>query len=142
MGLIPTRGSLAQCEKITASSFCRSPHNNQPADINFPQLPAPAPATHSSPLNTLLAAVDCISLCCRRRLPVVMFRLHLAESISEAVRLVEQGHIRVGPDVVTDPAFLVTRAMEDFVTWVDSSKRKAKIQAYEGQTDDYELLGN
>ena len=72
----------------------------------------------------------------------MMFRLHLAESISEAVRLVEQGHIRVGPDVVSDPAFLVTRAMEDFVTWVDSSKRKAKIQAYEGQTDDYELLGN
>ena len=27
MGLIPTRGSLAQCEKITASSFCRSAHS-------------------------------------------------------------------------------------------------------------------
>ena len=100
MGLIPTRGSLSACEKVTASSFCR------------------------------------------RRLPVVLFRLHLAESISEAVRRVEQGHVRVGPETVTDPAFLVTRTMEDFVTWTEGSKIKAKISSYQGQRDDYHLQGN
>ena len=31
---------------------------------------------------------------------------------------------------VTDPAFLVTRSMEDFVTWVDTSKIKRKVQRY------------
>lgn len=33
----------------------------------------------------------------------------MAQTVKEAVKLVEQGHIRVGPEVVTDPAFLVTR---------------------------------
>lgn len=30
-------------------------------------------------------------------------------SPSQAVKFVEQGHVRVGPDTVTDPAYLVTR---------------------------------
>lgn len=42
----------------------------------------------------------------------------------------EQGHVRVGPDTITDPAFLVTRNMEDFVTWVDTSKIKRHVQKY------------
>ena len=44
--------------------------------------------------------------------------------------MVEQGHIRVGPEVIKDPAFLVTRNLEDFVTWVDSSKIKQKVMEY------------
>ena len=61
------------------------------------------------------------------------------------MKFIEQGHVRVGPDTITDPAFLVTRCvsrsaerhferlgsryllnrhMEDFVTWVDTSKLK------------------
>eukprot|EP00050_Salpingoeca_kvevrii_P014521 m.37052 g.37052 ORF g.37052 m.37052 type:complete len:191 (-) comp5812_c0_seq1:65-637(-) len=67
---------------------------------------------------------------CRRRLPVVMVRLKMAETLREAVQLVEQGHVRVGPEMVTDPAFLVTRPMEDFVTWVDTSKIRRHIQKY------------
>ena len=51
-----------------------------------------------------------------------------------------QGHIRVGPDVITDPAFLVTRAMEDFVTWVTGSKIRRTIARYNNQLDDYELM--
>ncbi len=39
-----------------------------------------------------------------------------------------QGHVRLGPETVTDPAFLVTRSMEDFVTWVDTSKIKRKVR--------------
>ena len=51
-----------------------------------------------------------------------------------------QGHVRVGPETVTDPAFLVTRNMEDFVTWVDTSKIKRKVLAYSDQLDDYDLM--
>ena len=98
MGLIPTKKSLALCEKITVSAFCR------------------------------------------RRLPVVLVRLKFCETLREAVTFVEQGHIRVGPEVVTDPAFLVTRSFEDFVTWVDSSKIRRAVMKYNDKLDDYDLL--
>mmetsp|Transcript_19199 Transcript_19199/g.31422 ORF Transcript_19199/g.31422 Transcript_19199/m.31422 type:complete len:182 (+) Transcript_19199:54-599(+) len=77
---------------------------------------------------------------CRRRLPVVMVRLKYAETLKEAVTFIEQGHIRVGPEPVTDPAFLVTRNLEDFITWVDSSKIKRKIMKYNDKLDDFDLL--
>lgn len=98
IGVIPTKKSLALCDKLTVSSFCR------------------------------------------RRLATVLVRLHYAERLTEAVKYIEQGHIRVGPDTVTDPAFLVTRAFEDFVTWVDTSKIKRKVLQYNERLDDYDLL--
>ena len=55
------------------------------------------------------------SAICRRRIPVVMVRMKMAETLRIAVTFVEQGQVRVGPNVVTDPAFLVSRNMEDFV---------------------------
>lgn len=84
---------------------------------------------------------------CRRRLAVVMCAAKMAETVSTAVKFVEQGHVRVGPDTITDPAFLVTRCvpsshlhlhdvnyfrrhMEDFVTWVDTSKLKRTVMQY------------
>ncbi len=51
-----------------------------------------------------------------------------------------QGHVRVGPETVTDPAYHVTRSMEDFVTWVDTSKVKRKVLKYNDKLDDYDLL--
>ena len=90
----------------------------------------------------------------RRRLPVVLKQLKFAESVKEAVTFIEQGRnyfyinrnfkiildIRVGTDVVNDPALLVTRPMEDYITWVDSSKIKKKIMKYNDKLDDYDLL--
>ena len=78
---------------------------------------------------------------CRRRLSVVMVRLKMAESVKKAVELIEQQHVRVGPHVVTDPAFLVTRSLEDFVTWTDDSKIRRHIMRYHEQLDDFDLLG-
>ncbi|KAL3319389.1 Small subunit (SSU) processome component [Cichlidogyrus casuarinus] len=75
---------------------------------------------------------------CRRRLPCVMKRAHMAETLKAAVTFVEQGHVRVGPDTVRDPAFLVTRSLEDYVTWVPGSKIKQKVEDYNGMRDDYE----
>ena len=77
---------------------------------------------------------------CRRRLPVVMVRAKMAENIKSAVQMIEQGHVRVGPDMIKDPAFLVTRNMEDFVTWVDTSAIRKKIMEYKEMRDDYEMF--
>jgi U3 small nucleolar ribonucleoprotein protein IMP3 len=69
-----------------------------------------------------------------------MVRLKMAETLREAVTFIEQGHVRVGPDTVTDSAYLVTRSMEDFVTWVDTSKIKRKVLKYNDKLDDFDLL--
>lgn len=81
-----------------------------------------------------------VSALCRRRLPVVMVRLKMAETLRVAVTWIEQGQIRVGPHVVTDPAYLVTRSMEDYVTWVDTSKIRRTVQKYNDKLDDFDLL--
>jgi U3 small nucleolar ribonucleoprotein protein IMP3 len=81
-----------------------------------------------------------VSAFCRRRLPVVMVRLKMAEHLTAAVTLVEQGQVRCGPHVVTDPAFLVTKQMEDYVTWVDQSKIRRAVQKYNDRLDDFDLL--
>jgi U3 small nucleolar ribonucleoprotein protein IMP3 len=98
VGAVPTQKSLALCDRLTTSSFCR------------------------------------------RRLAVVMVRLKMAETVREAATFIEQGHVRVGPETVSDPAFLVTRSSEDFVTWVDTSKIKRKVMKYNDKLDDFELL--
>ncbi|EMS65644.1 U3 small nucleolar ribonucleoprotein IMP3 [Triticum urartu] len=76
-----------------------------------------------------------------RRLATIMVKLKFAEHLKEAVTYIEQGHVRVGPETVTDPAFLVTRNMEDFITWVDSSKIKKKIMEYNGKLEILISLG-
>lgn len=97
-GAIPTRKSLALCDKLSTASFCR------------------------------------------RRLAVVLVRLKMSETLREAATFIEQGHVRVGPETVTDPAFLVTRNLEDHVTWVDTSKIKRKVMKYNDKLDDFDLL--
>jgi len=69
-----------------------------------------------------------------------MMTIKMAEHLKEAVTYIEQGHVRVGPEVVTDPAFLVTRNMEDFITWVNSSKIKKKVMEYNDALDDYDAM--
>jgi U3 small nucleolar ribonucleoprotein protein IMP3 len=77
---------------------------------------------------------------CRRRLPVVMVRSKMCGSVRMATKFVQQGHVRIGPEVVKDPAFLVTRNLEDFITWVDTSAIKRHIMEYNEMRDDFELL--
>lgn len=80
------------------------------------------------------------SALCRRRLPVVMMRLKMAQTLKAAVTFIESGQIRVGPHCVTEPAFLVTKAMEDYVTWTDASKIRRTVQKYNDKLDDFDLL--
>jgi len=82
-----------------------------------------------------------VSSICRRRLAVVMVgRLKMAETLPAAVRWIEQGQVRVGATVVTDPAFLVSRNVEDYVTWVDQSKIRRAVHKYNDKLDDFDLL--
>lgn len=54
----------------------------------------------------------------------------MSEFIKNATDLIEHGHVRVGAEVVKDPAFLVSRTLEDFVTWVDSSAIRKHVMEY------------
>lgn len=80
-----------------------------------------------------------VTTICRRRLAMVLRQLKMCENLDQATTYVRQGHIRVGPQVVTDPAVLVTRKMEDFVTWTDDSKIREKILVHNAAYDDYEM---
>lgn len=64
----------------------------------------------------------------------------MAETVQAATTMILQGHVRVGTETVTDPAYLVTRGMEDFVTWAVGSKIKRNIMKYRDKLDDFELL--
>lgn len=94
------------------------------------------------PTKQSLSLVEQISASsfCRRRLPVVMVKLHMAQTVKAATTFVQQGHVRVGPEVITDPAFLVTRNMEDFLTWTDTSAIRKHVLTYNDQRDDFDLM--
>ncbi|XP_065368167.1 U3 small nucleolar ribonucleoprotein protein IMP3 [Calliphora vicina] len=89
--------------------------------------------------NLEVASKVSASCFCRRRLPVVMVKNKLSENIKNATDLVEGGHVRVGTEMVKDIAFLVSRNLEDFVTWVDGSKIKQHVMSYNDLRDDFEL---
>ncbi|XP_058067230.1 U3 small nucleolar ribonucleoprotein protein IMP3 [Anopheles bellator] len=76
---------------------------------------------------------------CRRRLPLVLVRNKMSENLNHATQMVEHGHVRVGVEVVKDPAFLVSRTLEDFVTWVDGSAIRKHLLEYNDMRDDFEL---
>ena len=75
---------------------------------------------------------------CRRRLPVIMVKKNFSQSLRNASELIEYGHIRVGLDMIKDPAFIVSRNMEDFITWIDGSKVQKHVLEYNDVRDDYE----
>ena len=79
-----------------------------------------------------------VSAFCRRRLPVVLKLQKFTENLKEATSQVEQGHITMGTEAVTDPNMLVTRRMQDNISWTDQSKIKKKIMQYHEKMDDYD----
>lgn len=68
-----------------------------------------------------------------------MQRLGMTEFIKEASEFVEQGHVRVGTELVTDPAFLVSRNLSDMVTWTRKSKIREHVLNYNNERDDFYL---
>lgn len=76
---------------------------------------------------------------CKRRVTSVMIKNKMAPHTKAAVNFVEQGHVRLGMKIITDTDTLVSRGMEDYLKWVDSSKIKNKIQEFNGEIDDYDV---
>ncbi|GMR53138.1 hypothetical protein PMAYCL1PPCAC_23333 [Pristionchus mayeri] len=81
----------------------------------------------------------CGSSFARRRLPVVMKKSGMVNSVNVASDYVEQGHVRVGVHLVNDPAFLVTRNFQDAITWTRGSKIREKVLDYNDARDDFDL---
>lgn len=81
-----------------------------------------------------------VAAVCRRRLPVVLKKLRFCEKVEEADQYVRQGHIRIGPDVVTNPATLVTKEMEDFIGWAPGSKIKEHVARFNENYDSFDML--
>ena len=75
---------------------------------------------------------------CRRRLPIVMVKSNMAQTSRMASDLVKHGHVRIGPELISDPATIVTRRMEDFITWRDSSSIKTTIANFNNERDDFD----
>ena len=80
-----------------------------------------------------------ISKFCRRRLSVILFKNKYCESIKQAITYIEQGQIQLGTDVIYDPSLMVTRSMEDHISWVKGSKIQRKIDTYNDKIDDYDV---
>ena len=53
--------------------------------------------------------------------------------------MIEQGHIKVGIETITDPAFHVNRNVEDLITWVRESKYWKKVLEFDNKYDDFDL---
>lgn len=74
---------------------------------------------------------------CRRRLPIYIVQSGMFNGpVSVAVKYIQHGHVRIGPQVVRDPATFVTIDQEDYITW--DNKFKKKIDEYRGERDDYD----
>ena len=76
---------------------------------------------------------------CRRRLSYLCQVTHLAENVTLASDYVQHGHIRIGPEIVKDPAFIVSRGLEDFIAWAHGSRIRETVKRYNDEYDDYEI---
>lgn len=70
--------------------------------------------------NFELASKVTASCFCRRRLAVIMIRSKMVQTLKSATTYIEQGHVRVGPQVIKDPAFLVSR----YIKYILINKKK------------------
>lgn len=64
----------------------------------------------------------------------------MSQTIKHATDLIEQGHVRVGAEMVKDAAFLVSRTLEDFVTWVDQSAIRRHVLEYNNMVSTFTYI--
>lgn len=88
--------------------------------------------------------VDCtkvnVSAFCERRLPMIMTKRKMMPSFRQADEFVQHGHVRVGTKIVNDTSVIISRDLEEFVTWADSSKIRQKIEEFNEGRDDYKYV--
>jgi len=81
-----------------------------------------------------------VSSLCERRLPMVMVKRGMIKTFTHGDEFVQHGHVRVGTKTLSDPSVLISRSMEEYVTWSDGSKIKRKVEEFNGVQDDYEYV--
>ncbi|GAA6080275.1 U3 small nucleolar ribonucleoprotein protein IMP3 [Tachysurus ichikawai] len=126
VGLIPTKQSLALANNVNASSFCRR-------RLPWVMLKLRMAQNMKNAITFVEQGRILHTLDWSPALTMVLGRFNKLTALLASLlnRFLHSGtDIRVGPEIVTDPAFLVTRNMEDFVTWVDSSKIKQHVMNY------------
>ena len=80
-----------------------------------------------------------VSSMVRRRLVVMLKSLKFVETLKEGELYLSQGHFMIGNQMVKDPDFLVSRMLEDHISWNDKSKIKRKVKRFNQNEDDFEL---
>lgn len=75
---------------------------------------------------------------CKRRLPTILRDLKMSPNCEMAADLVHHGHVRIGTTQIRDPAFLVPRGQEDFVTWMPGSKIRQHVDTFNAKRDDFD----
>ncbi|RMZ85219.1 hypothetical protein DV738_g227, partial [Chaetothyriales sp. CBS 135597] len=136
-------GSLRKLAHLLADLAPDDPYRIQQESVLLEKLWAIGILKQSREQGAGLSSVEndvTVSAFCRRRLGVLMVRMGMVENIATAHKFIEQGHVRVGTDVADDPAFLVPRGQEDFVTWVEGSKIQRHVARYRERLDDFDLL--
>ena len=90
--------------------------------------------------TTNLSEVDKVGVeaFCKRRISAVCVDLKLAANCRIASQFIQQGHIRCGTQQIRDPAFLVSRGLEERITWVNTSKLKKHVDIFNARYDDYD----
>ena len=73
----------------------------------------------------------------RRRLMVVLKTRKYVETLKESESLIRGGHIIVGNKMVKDPEMLISRNLEDYISWKEDSKIRQKIDRFKNNIDDY-----
>lgn len=88
--------------------------------------------------------VDCVNVnvssFCERRLPMVIVKKKMVQTFTHADEFVQHGHVRVGTKIINDTSVIISRCMEEFVSWVDGSKIRRKIDEFEEIQDDYKYV--
>lgn len=78
-----------------------------------------------------------VSSFCERRLPMMMVKRKMIKTFTHADEFVQHGHVRVGIKTINDTSVLISRGMEEYISWVDDSKIKKKIEEFNEERDDY-----
>ena len=70
---------------------------------------------------------------------IILKTLKFVETLRESETFIQHGHVMIGNDTIKDVDYLVTRKMEDHITWNDQSKIKKRIQEFKDKVDDYDF---
>jgi U3 small nucleolar ribonucleoprotein protein IMP3 len=81
-----------------------------------------------------------VAMLCKRRLSYLCMELRMGETVKMTSDYIQHGHVRIGPQIIRDPAFIVSRGLEDFITWSVGSKIRETVKQFNGNYDDYEEL--